>query len=38
MNEQDLGVEVVRVCLTEGGSCILGAFFYEPLRANLQDK
>ena len=31
MNEQDLGVEVVRVCLTEGGSSILGAFLYDPL-------
>ena len=38
MNEQDLGVEVVRGCLTEGGNSILGVFFYEPLRAKLQDK
>ena len=38
MNEQDSGVEVVRVCLTEGGDFILGAFFIEPLRAKLQNK
>ena len=38
MNEQDSGVEVVRGCLTEGGNCILGVFFREPLRARLQDK
>ena len=38
MNEQDSGVKVVRGCLTEGGNSILGAFFYEPLRAKLQDK
>ena len=38
MNEQDSRVEVVRGCLTEGGNIILGAFFYEPLRAKLQDK
>ena len=29
MNEQDLGVEIVRGCLTEGGDSILGAFFCE---------
>ena len=38
MNELDSGVEVVCGCLTEGGNSILGAFFYEPLRAKLQDK
>ena len=37
MNKQDLGVEVVHGCLTEGGDSILGAFFCEPLRAKLQD-
>ena len=38
MNEPDSGVEVVRGCLTERGNSILGALFYEPLRAKLQDK
>ena len=38
MNEQDLGVEVVHGCLTEGGNSILAAFFCEPLRAKLQNK
>ena len=38
MNEQDSGVEVVHGCLTEGGDSILAAFFFEPLRAKLQDK
>ena len=37
-NEQDSGVEVVRVCLTEGGNSILGAFFCDPWQAKLQDK
>ena len=27
MNEQDLGVEVVHGCLTEGSDSILSAFF-----------
>ena len=38
MNEQDFGVEVVHGCLIEGGNSILGAFFYKPLRAKLQNK
>ena len=38
VNEQDLGVEVVHGCLTEGGHSILSAFFCEPLRVTLQDK
>ena len=38
MNEQDLGVEVVHGCLTEGGNSIVGVFLREPLRVKLQDK
>ena len=36
-NERDLRVAVVHECFSEGGDSILNAFFWEPLRAKLQD-
>ena len=36
-NERDLGVEVVRGCLAEGGESILRVFSWELLKLKLQD-
>ena len=36
-NERDPRVAVVQGCHSEGGDSILTAFYWEPLRAKLQD-
>ena len=35
VNEQDLGVDVVHGCFSEGGDSILSAFSWEPLPVKL---
>ena len=38
VKEQDSEVDVANKCFTEGGDCMLGVFFCQPLRIKLQDE